>query len=107
LNIDAGARTAWEKTMDLASTNFIVTLIIGGVVGWLASILMKTNAQMGILANVIVGVFGSFLGVAVANALGVRAHTAPAAWIVAILGAGLLIAILRALGVFKQLARAR
>ena len=63
--------------MDLASTNFLVTLIIGGVVGWLASILMKTNAQMGILANVIVGVFGSFIGVAVANAMGVHAHTAP------------------------------
>ncbi len=92
--------------MDLASTNLIVTLIIGGVIGWLASILMKTNAQMGILANVIVGVIGSFLGVAVANALGVRAHTTPAAWIVAILGAALLIAVLRALGVFNRLARA-
>ena len=91
--------------MDLASTNLIVTLIIGGVVGWLASILMKTNAQMGILANVIVGVFGSFLGVFVANAMGVRAHTTPGAWIVAILGAALLIWILRALGVFNRLAR--
>ena len=93
--------------MDLASTNLIVTLIIGGVIGWLASILMKTNAQMGILANVIVGIIGSFLGVFVANALGVRAHTAPAAWIVAILGAALLIALLRALGVFGRLTRAR
>lgn len=91
--------------MNLASTNLIVTLIIGGVVGWLASILMKVNAQMGILANVIVGVIGSFLGVAVANALGVRAHTTPASWIVAILGAALLIAILRALGVFNRLVR--
>jgi uncharacterized membrane protein YeaQ/YmgE (transglycosylase-associated protein family) len=93
--------------MDLASTNFIVTLIIGGVVGWLASILMRANAQMGILANVIVGVVGSFLGVAVANALGVRAHTTPAAWVVAILGAALLIALLRALGVFNRLTSAR
>ena len=58
--------------MDLASTNLFVTLIIGGVVGWLASIMMRTNAQMGILANVVVGIVGSFLGVAVANALGVR-----------------------------------
>jgi uncharacterized membrane protein YeaQ/YmgE (transglycosylase-associated protein family) len=91
-------------TVDLASTNLVVTLIIGGVVGWLASILMKTNAQMGILANVIVGIVGSFLGVAVANALGVRAHTTPAAWIVAILGAALLIALLRALGVFNRVA---
>ncbi len=93
--------------MDLTSTNFVVTLIIGGVVGWLASILMKTNAQMGIVANVIVGVFGSFLGVAVASAMGVRAHTAPAAWVVAILGAALLIGILRALGVFNRFASAR
>ena len=87
--------------------DLLVTLFVGGVVGWLASILMKTNAQMGILANVIVGVSGSFLGVAVANAMGVRAHTAPAAWVVAVLGASLLIAILRALGVFNRVARAR
>jgi uncharacterized membrane protein YeaQ/YmgE (transglycosylase-associated protein family) len=93
--------------MDLASQNFLVTLIIGGIVGWLASILMRTNAQMGILANVVVGVVGSFLGVAVANAMGVHAHTAPAAWVVAILGAALLIALLRALGVFNRLAHVR
>jgi uncharacterized membrane protein YeaQ/YmgE (transglycosylase-associated protein family) len=55
--------------MKLASTSFLVILIIGGIVGWLASVLMRTNAQMGILANVIVSVFGSFLGVAVANGL--------------------------------------
>ena len=87
--------------------NLIVTLIIGGIIGWLASIWMKTNAQMGILANVVVGVVGSFLGVFIANALGVRTQTAPAAWIVAILGAALLIAILRSMGVFDRLARAR
>jgi uncharacterized membrane protein YeaQ/YmgE (transglycosylase-associated protein family) len=85
--------------------SWIISLIIGGVIGWLASILMKTNGQMGILANVVVGVVGSFLGVYVANALGVRAHTTPAAWVVAILGAALLIALLRSLGVFNRLAR--
>jgi len=84
--------------------DLLVTLIIGGVVGWLASILMKTNAQMGILANVIVGIVGSFLGIFVASALGVRAHTTPAAWIVAVLGAALLIWILQALGVFRRFA---
>jgi uncharacterized membrane protein YeaQ/YmgE (transglycosylase-associated protein family) len=68
---------------------------------------MKTNAQMGILANVIVGIIGSFLGVAVANALGVRAHTTPAAWIVAVLGAALLIGILQALGVFRRFSAVR
>jgi uncharacterized membrane protein YeaQ/YmgE (transglycosylase-associated protein family) len=93
--------------MDLASTNIIVTLIIGGVIGWLASILMRANGQMGILANIIVGIIGSFLGVYVANALGVRAQGAPAAWIVAVLGAALFIWILRALGVFSRLSSAR
>ena len=79
-------------------------LIIGGIVGWVASIMMRANGQMGIVANVIVGIVGSFLGIAVANALGVRASGAPASWIVAVLGAALLIAILRALGVFSRLA---
>jgi len=86
--------------------DLLVTLIIGGVVGWLASILMKTNGQMGILANVIVGIVGSFLGIFVANALGVRAHTTPAAWIVAVLGAALLIWILQALGIFRRFSSA-
>jgi uncharacterized membrane protein YeaQ/YmgE (transglycosylase-associated protein family) len=93
--------------MDLTSTNLLVTLIIGGIVGWLASILMRANHQMGILANIVIGIVGSFLGVYVASALGVRAHTAPAAWIVAVLGAALLIWILRALGVFSRLSSVR
>jgi len=94
--------------MDLASTNILITVIIGGIVGWLASIMMRTNAQMGILANVIVGIAGSFLGTAIARELlGVRAHSGLQAWVVAILGAALLIALLRALGVFNRLASAR
>jgi uncharacterized membrane protein YeaQ/YmgE (transglycosylase-associated protein family) len=36
----------------------IVTLIIGGVIGWLASLVMKTGAQMGVIANIIVGILG-------------------------------------------------
>jgi uncharacterized membrane protein YeaQ/YmgE (transglycosylase-associated protein family) len=88
-------------------SNLIVTLIIGGVVGWLASILMKANGQMGILANVIVGIVGSYVGIFLANTLGVQANTAPAAWIVAVIGASVLIWLLRALGVFSRLASAR
>ena len=42
--------------------SWVITLIVGGVVGWLASLVMKTNAQMGLIANVIVGVVGSLLG---------------------------------------------
>jgi uncharacterized membrane protein YeaQ/YmgE (transglycosylase-associated protein family) len=37
-------------------------LVVGGVVGWLASIVMKTNEQQGILLNIVVGVVGSMLG---------------------------------------------
>jgi uncharacterized membrane protein YeaQ/YmgE (transglycosylase-associated protein family) len=87
--------------------DFVITLIIGGIVGWLASILMGTNAQMGILANVIVGVVGAFLGHATANALGLTTQGALGGWVVAIVGAVVLIALLRALGFFRPPARVR
>jgi uncharacterized membrane protein YeaQ/YmgE (transglycosylase-associated protein family) len=82
--------------------HWIVTLIIGGVVGWLASIFMKSNAQMGLIANVIIGVVGSLLGFWIAGVLGVAPTGGILRFVVALLGAVLLIIILRALGVFKQ-----
>lgn len=42
--------------------NLIIALIIGGIIGWLASIVMRTDAQQGILLNVVVGIIGSLLG---------------------------------------------
>lgn len=42
--------------------NLIIWLIVGGIVGWLASIVMRTDAQQGILLNVVVGIVGAFLG---------------------------------------------
>jgi len=42
--------------------NFIIWLVVGGVVGWLASLVMKTDAQQGIFLNVIVGIVGALLG---------------------------------------------
>ena len=41
---------------------FILALIVGGIIGWLASIVMRTNAQQGILLNIVVGVVGAILG---------------------------------------------
>ncbi|HZY16104.1 MAG TPA: GlsB/YeaQ/YmgE family stress response membrane protein [Ramlibacter sp.] len=41
---------------------FIIWLIIGGVVGWLASLMMRTDGQQGILLNIVVGIVGAFLG---------------------------------------------
>jgi uncharacterized membrane protein YeaQ/YmgE (transglycosylase-associated protein family) len=49
--------------------HWIVTLIVGAVVGWLASMLMKTNAQMGAIANILVGIVGSSLGFWLAGVL--------------------------------------
>lgn len=42
--------------------NFIVWLIVGGIIGWLASLVMRTDAQQGLLLNIIVGIVGAFLG---------------------------------------------
>jgi uncharacterized membrane protein YeaQ/YmgE (transglycosylase-associated protein family) len=42
--------------------NLIIWLVVGGVIGWLASLIMKTDAQQGILLNVIVGIVGALLG---------------------------------------------
>lgn len=41
--------------------NFIIWLVVGGLIGWLASMLMKTNDQQGIILNVIVGIVGALL----------------------------------------------
>lgn len=81
--------------------NLLVTIIVGGVVGWLASLVMKTNNQMGLIANVVVGIVGSSLGFWLAGALGLATYGAIAQWAVAIGGAAVLILILKALGVFK------
>ncbi|MBB5684537.1 GlsB/YeaQ/YmgE family stress response membrane protein [Sphingobium boeckii] len=40
---------------------FIIWIIVGGVIGWLASIVMRTDAQQGIFLNIIVGIVGAFL----------------------------------------------
>lgn len=45
----------------------IIWLIVGGVVGWLASIVMRTDAQQGIILNIVVGVVGAFLAGLVVN----------------------------------------
>ena len=42
--------------------NFIICLIVGGVIGWIASMIMRTDAQQGMFLNVVVGIVGSFLG---------------------------------------------
>ena len=42
--------------------NFIIWLVIGGIIGWLASMIMRTNAQQGLILNIVVGIVGAMLG---------------------------------------------
>jgi uncharacterized membrane protein YeaQ/YmgE (transglycosylase-associated protein family) len=78
----------------------IIQLIVGGVIGWLASIVMKTNAQMGVIANILVGIVGAGLGGWLATQLGIGGPPIMG-WVMAVIGAGILIALLKVLGIFK------
>ena len=85
----------------------LLTLAIGGIVGWLASILMKTDARMGLLANIVVGAVGSFLGGVIANALGLGSAPPLGGIFIAMGGAAALIAIFFVLRVLDRRAAAR
>lgn len=50
--------------------NFILWLLFGALVGWLASMVMRTDAQQGALMNIVVGIVGAFLGGFVFSLLG-------------------------------------
>jgi len=42
--------------------NIIIWLVVGGLIGWVASMLMRTDGQQGIILNVVVGVVGAMIG---------------------------------------------
>jgi uncharacterized membrane protein YeaQ/YmgE (transglycosylase-associated protein family) len=42
--------------------NLIIWLVVGGLIGWVASMIMRTDGQQGIILNVVVGIVGAFLG---------------------------------------------
>lgn len=42
--------------------NLIILLIVGGLIGWVASMIMRTDAQQGVILNVVVGIVGALLG---------------------------------------------
>lgn len=50
---------------------WIIAIIVGGVAGWLGSIVMNRNASMGIFWNVVVGCVGSIIGNLIANQFGI------------------------------------
>jgi uncharacterized membrane protein YeaQ/YmgE (transglycosylase-associated protein family) len=77
--------------------NLIVWLVIGGVVGWLASIIMKRDAQQGIILNVVVGIIGALLaGYIISPLVGVgtiNSGLSVGSFLVSLLGAVVLLAI--------------
>jgi uncharacterized membrane protein YeaQ/YmgE (transglycosylase-associated protein family) len=50
--------------------NILMWLIFGALVGWIASLIMKTDAEQGAMANIIVGIVGAFIGGFISNMLG-------------------------------------
>lgn len=75
----------------------IGALIIGGLAGWVASMIMKTDGSMGILMNIIVGIVGAVLGNLLLPVFGVTGTTGFSIWsfVVALLGAMLLLFIVK------------
>lgn len=47
----------------------IILIIVGGILGWLASMVMRTNAQQGLLLNIVVGIVGALLAGLLLNPL--------------------------------------
>ena len=78
--------------------NLLLFIVLGGIAGWLASIIMKTNDRQGILLNILVGVVGAFLGGLLFNLFGASGVTGFNFWslLVALVGAVLLLGIVRA-----------
>lgn len=75
---------------------WIIALIVGGVAGWLASLVMNRDASMGIFWNIVVGIIGSVIGNLIANQFGIAGSVQEfsiTGLLVAVLGAVVLLAI--------------
>ena len=77
----------------------LLWIIFGGIVGWIASLIMGTDSQQGIIMNVIVGVIGAMIGGWVMSSFGETAITGfnLYSFLVALLGSVILITIIGAL----------
>lgn len=79
--------------------SIIIWILVGALAGWIASMIMKTDAQMGALANIITGIVGALLGGWVVGLFGVdvaEGELSIPSILTAILGACILLAILKA-----------
>ncbi|NWF68399.1 MAG: GlsB/YeaQ/YmgE family stress response membrane protein [Chloroflexi bacterium] len=86
---------------------WLAWLIVGAVAGWLASIVMKTNGQQGLLMDIVVGIVGAFIGGFLFNQFGAAGVTGFNIWsvIVAFVGAVVLLALLRLLSGRRMFSR--
>lgn len=77
--------------------DIIAWILFGALAGWIASIIMKTNAEQGALGNIIVGIIGAFIGGFLVRSLTGNEVTGFnfGSLLVAILGAVILLAIVR------------
>lgn len=71
----------------------ILWLVIGGVVGWLASIIMRTNAQQGLFLNIVVGIVGAFIAGLIFNGGTINQAITIQTFLVSLVGAVVLLAI--------------
>ncbi len=78
--------------------NIIVWIVFGALAGWIASLVMRTDAEQGGLMNIVVGIAGAIVGGFIMQALGGNGVTGfnLGSLIVAILGAVVLLAIYKA-----------
>ena len=73
---------------------FIVWLVVGGLVGWIASMIMRTDAQQGVLLNVVVGIVGAFLGGLIFNRGDINDAITLTSFLVSLVGAVILLGVI-------------
>ncbi|MDQ3247444.1 MAG: GlsB/YeaQ/YmgE family stress response membrane protein [Pseudomonadota bacterium] len=71
----------------------LIWLVVGGIVGWLASIVMRTDAQQGILLNIVVGIIGAFLAGLILGGGSINDGVTVESFLYSLLGAIVLLAI--------------
>lgn len=78
--------------------NIIIWILFGALVGWVASLIMATNAQQGMIKNIVIGIGGAVLGGFLARLFGLGGVEGfdPISLLIAIAGAIIIIAVLKA-----------
>jgi uncharacterized membrane protein YeaQ/YmgE (transglycosylase-associated protein family) len=79
---------------DSLMLSWIIFIVVGGICGWLASIIMRTNAQQGIIMNIVVGIVGAIIaGLVFGDRLSAGNSFDLSAFLYSLLGAVILLAV--------------